>query len=191
MDTPVPRTDVAVSLARARALDALAGSEGVVIGVAIDHRDALQRVLQRRGLQLSDKELGAFKARVTDALAPPATVVLLDVEHGVGPAIATGALPGHVALCVPLEAQGYGDAASVEETSFLPGWSPARARALGACACKLLLPYRVDIADQERLLVERSVPLLERLAIIARTYATPWRTRVPSVPTPPSGWHST
>jgi tagatose-1,6-bisphosphate aldolase len=148
MDTTARPTDGAGYLARARALDAIAGADGVVIGVAVDHRDALQLALQRRGLQLSHVEIGSLKARITRALAPLATVVLLDVEHGVGPAIATGALPGSTALCVPLEAQGYGDVAGVQETTFLPGWSAVRARSIGACACKLLLPYRADVLDQ-------------------------------------------
>jgi tagatose-1,6-bisphosphate aldolase len=160
MDITSGATDVARSLAHARALDAISGSGGVVIGVAVDHRDALQRALGRRGLELSDVELGSLKARITRALAPLATVVLLDVEHGVGPAMAGAALPGNTALCIPLEAQGYGDAAAAEQTSFLPGWSPLRARAIGAVACKLLLPYRVDVPDQatrQEAVVQRAV----------------------------------
>jgi tagatose 1,6-diphosphate aldolase len=45
---------------------------------------------------------------------------------------------------VPLEAQGYEDVAAGRVTTFLPGFSPALARVLGAAACKLLLPYRPD-----------------------------------------------
>ena len=45
---------------------------------------------------------------------------------------------------MPLEAQGYEDVAAGRVTTFLPGFSPALARVLGAAACKLLLPYRPD-----------------------------------------------
>ena len=45
---------------------------------------------------------------------------------------------------MPLEAQGYEDVAAGRVTTFLPGFSPAIARTLGAAACKLLLPYRPD-----------------------------------------------
>ena len=45
---------------------------------------------------------------------------------------------------MPLEAQGYSDVESGRVTTFLPGWSPARAAESGASACKLLLPYRPD-----------------------------------------------
>ena len=45
---------------------------------------------------------------------------------------------------VPLEAQGYEDVSAGRVTTFLPGFSAALARTLGAAACKLLLPYRPD-----------------------------------------------
>ena len=43
---------------------------------------------------------------------------------------------------------GYGDVAKVEQTTFLDGWSPPKARRLGASGAKLLLPYRADVPDQ-------------------------------------------
>ena len=52
--------------------------------------------------------------------------------------------PGRAAIVVPLEAQGYEDVAAGRVTTFLPGFSPALARTLGATGCKLLLPYRPD-----------------------------------------------
>jgi tagatose 1,6-diphosphate aldolase len=121
----------------------------VIVGAAIDHRDALHAALARKGLpEMSAEEISRFKVRIARALAPAATVVLLDVESGAAQAIAAGALPGSVALAVPLEAQGYGEVVSVHQTTFLAGWSPAKAARLGASACKLLLPYRVDVAEQ-------------------------------------------
>jgi tagatose 1,6-diphosphate aldolase len=135
--------------ARARRLDEISGSDGIVVGVAIDHRDALRAALAKKGLpDLDDAGVTRFKLRIARALAPAATVVLLDVEHGAAQALAAGVLPGSVALAVPLEAQGYGDVQAVPHTTFLPGWSPAAAARLGASACKLLLPYRVDVDGQ-------------------------------------------
>jgi tagatose 1,6-diphosphate aldolase len=131
--------------ARARRLDELAGPDGVVVGAAIDHRDSLQAAAARKGLPpLSDEQVSTLKVRIARALGPAATLVLLDVEHGAAQAIAAGALPGSVALAVPLEAQGYGEVNAVQHTTFLPDWSPAAAARLGASACKLLLPYRAD-----------------------------------------------
>jgi tagatose-1,6-bisphosphate aldolase len=131
--------------ARARRLDELAGPDGVIAGAAIDHRDSLQTAARRKGLpSLSGEDVSALKVRIARALAPAATLVLLDVEYGAAQAIAAGALPGSVALAVPLEAQGYGDVDAVRGTTFLADWSPAAAARLGASACKLLLPYRAD-----------------------------------------------
>lgn len=134
---------------RARALDQLSGSDGIIVGAAVDHRDALRTVLARKGFpEPSPAELTALKVRVARALAPAATVVLLDAEFGAAQAIAAGALPGTTALVVALEAQGYGEVADVPRSMFLPGWSPAKAARLGAAGCKLLLPYRVDVPEQ-------------------------------------------
>ncbi len=143
-----PHLSTAEALQRARTLDALAGPDGIVCGAAADHRDALRAVLEKRGLELRDDEVGALKARVAGALAPAATMILLDVELGAPAAIARGTLPGTTALVVPLELGGYGDVARVEETQLMPGWSPEAARHLGAAACKLLLPYRADVPEQ-------------------------------------------
>ncbi len=51
------------ALRRARALDQLAGPDGVIVGAAADHRDALRPVLELRGLHLDDAGIGALKAR--------------------------------------------------------------------------------------------------------------------------------
>jgi tagatose 1,6-diphosphate aldolase len=136
------------SAQRARALDRLASPRGVIAGAAVDHRDSLQAVLARRGLELDDGGITELKLRVAAALAPSATMILLDAEYSAAQAIAAGALPGATALVVPLEAMGYGDVARVEQTAFLDGWSAAKAARLGASGAKLLLPYRADVPDQ-------------------------------------------
>jgi tagatose 1,6-diphosphate aldolase len=134
--------------ARARRLDEIAGPDGVIVGAAVDHRDSLRAAIAKKGLpKPSDAELSDLKVRIAAALAPAATVVLLDAETSAAQALAAGALPGDVALGVPLEAQGYGDA-DAPLTTFLAGWSPAQAVRLGASACKLLLPYRLDEPEQ-------------------------------------------
>ena len=135
--------------ARARRLDEIAGPDGIVVGSAVDHRDSLRLALERKGLGApSAAELSALKLRIARALAPASTLVLLDAETSAAQALAAGAIPGTVALGVPLEAQGYGEVAEVRRTTFLPGWSPQQAARLGASACKLLLPYRPDLPEQ-------------------------------------------
>jgi tagatose 1,6-diphosphate aldolase len=136
------------SAQRARSLDRLASPRGVICGAAVDHRDSLQAVLAKRGMQLDDAGITELKVRVASALAPAASMILLDAEYAVAQTIAAGAVPGSTGIVVPLEAMGYGDVAKVAVTQFLEGWSAAKARRLGASGAKLLLPYRADAADQ-------------------------------------------
>ena len=76
--------------------------------------------------------IGALKAEIVAALAPAATGVLIDAEHGAA-VLADGA-GGAPAVAMPLEAQGYADAESGRVTSFLPGLGPGRrARRGGRC----------------------------------------------------------
>jgi tagatose 1,6-diphosphate aldolase len=137
------------SPARSRAMDEIAGPDGIVVGAAVDHRDSLGVAMAKRGLPAPSAErLTELKLRVARALAPAASVVLLDAEYSAAQALAAGALPGDTALVIPLEAQGYGDSGDLRLTSFLPGWDPGKAANLGASGCKLLLPYRPDLAEQ-------------------------------------------
>src|SRR5439155_4016288 len=122
--------------ARARRLDEIAGPDGIIVGAAVDHRDSLRAAIVKKGLpKKTAAELSELKVRIAAALAPAAAVVLLDAETSAAQALAGGALPGDVALAVPLEAQGYADA-DVPVTKFLAEWSPAYAVRLGASACK-------------------------------------------------------
>ena len=130
-------------IGRHRRLDALSGSRGVFAVAAIDHRDALTAAHAKAGLPKPTREqVLQFKATVIQALAPHATGVMLDPEAG-ALALSIGA-PGPGPVVMPLEAQGYSDVEAGRVTTFLPGWSPARAAESGASACKLLLPYRPD-----------------------------------------------
>lgn len=134
---------------RARRLDEIAGPDGIIVGAAVDHRDSLRTALSRKGLPTpTDDALSQLKVRIARALSPASTVFLLDAEYGAAQALAVGALPGDVALVVPLEAQGYGDVAASPQTTFLAGWSPEKSALLGAAGCKLLLPYRTDKPEQ-------------------------------------------
>jgi len=141
-------TDHLRSPQRARALDQLSSPRGVFAGAAVDHRDSLQAALAKHGLELDREGITRLKLRVAAALAPAATLVLLDAEYSAAQALAAGAVLGRTGLVVPLEGMGYGDVAKLDVTGFLDGWSPAKARRLGASGAKLLLPYRADVADQ-------------------------------------------
>jgi tagatose-1,6-bisphosphate aldolase len=139
----VSARETASRLGRLRGLDTLSDARGIFALAAMDHRDSLRVAFEAAGHPTPAPErIAELKATVARALAPHATGLLIDVELG-APAIALGA-PGPCGIVVPLEAQGYEDVATGRVTTFLPGFSPALARVLGAAACKLLLPYRPD-----------------------------------------------
>lgn len=134
----------AASADRRRRLLRLGGAQGVVAGIAIDHRDSLRVMLERRGLAgMTAADLRALKLRLTRALAPAATAIMLDEELG-GEALDDGAVPGAVGLIMPLEAQGYEAVGDGRTTTLLDDFGPGDALRRGADACKVLLPYRVD-----------------------------------------------
>ncbi|MDX6560819.1 MAG: tagatose 1,6-diphosphate aldolase [Gaiellales bacterium] len=135
--------DIATRLGRMRGLDMLSDTRGIFALAAIDHRDSLGVAFAAAGYPTpTPGRIAELKSTIARALAPHATGLLIDVELG-APAIALGA-PGPCGIVVPLEAQGYEDVAAGRVTTFLPGFSAALARTLGAAGCKLLLPYRPD-----------------------------------------------
>ena len=137
---------VAADVGRRRRLARLGGADGIVAGIALDHRDSLRVVLEQRGLRgLTTADLRRQKRALATALAPAATAIMLDAELG-REALEAGAIPASVGLIMPLEAQGY-EAPDVPLARLLDDFSPAEAARYGADACKLLLPYRAD--DEE------------------------------------------
>jgi tagatose 1,6-diphosphate aldolase len=132
----------AADLGRRRRLHRIS-TGGVFALVACDHRDSLRIAFEGRGVAAPEgAEIAALKTEIVAALAPAATGVLIDAEHGA--AVLAGGAGGAPSVVMPLEAQGYADAESGRVTSFLPGWGPDAALAAGADACKLLLPFRAD-----------------------------------------------
>lgn len=150
----------------------IASSRGAVCGLALDHRDSLRVAARRRGHPEDAASLRALKVELVRGLARLATVVLLDVELGLDAFTELDGTP----LVVPLEAQGYKlvrtrpgakltgeDERRLDErseyeslgegriTTLLGDVDPARAGALGAIGCKLLLPYRPDLGDAARI----------------------------------------
>jgi tagatose 1,6-diphosphate aldolase len=152
-----PASSAAAAVGRRRRLLRLGGSRGVIAGVAIDHRDSLRVVLERRGITgTSAADLRALKLGLTRVLAPAATAIMLDAELG-GLALESGVVPASVALIMPLEAQGYEMTGTGPTTTLLEDFSPVVALRYGADACKLLLPFRIDdpvtTARQEALVI--------------------------------------
>jgi tagatose-1,6-bisphosphate aldolase len=128
-------------------IERIASPRGVVCGLALDHRDSLRVAARRRGFPEDMTTLRALKVELTRGLARIATVVLLDVELGLD---AFAELEG-TPLVIPLEAQGYESLGEGRITTLLRDIDPERSADLGAAGCKLLLPYRPDLAAAARL----------------------------------------
>ncbi|HKY52569.1 MAG TPA: hypothetical protein VJP45_15035 [Candidatus Limnocylindria bacterium] len=124
----------------------IASPRGVVCGLALDHRDSLRVAARRRSFPEDAATLRALKVDLARGLAPFASVVLLDVELGLDAFTELDGTP----LVVPLEAQGYESLGEGRITTLLGDVDPGRAAQLGAVGCKLLLPYRPDLADAAR-----------------------------------------
>jgi tagatose-1,6-bisphosphate aldolase len=143
-DVSPASSDVAARDGLRRRLQRLGGPDGVMAGIAIDHRDSLRVTLEKRGVSgLAIGDMRRLKLALTRVLAPAATALMLDAELG-ALAFEQGAVPASTGLIMPLEAQGYEVAGDGRTTSLLGDFSPARAVVYGADACKLLLPYRAD-----------------------------------------------
>jgi tagatose-1,6-bisphosphate aldolase len=128
-------------------IERIASRRGVVCGLALDHRDSLRVAARRHGYPEDATTLRALKVDLVRGLARLATLVLLDVELGLDAFTELEGTP----LVVPLEAQGYESLGEGRITTLLGDIDPARAAALGAVGCKLLLPYRPDLADTARM----------------------------------------
>jgi sulfofructosephosphate aldolase len=132
---------------------ALADGDGTFRYLALDHRDALRNAFARAGAALPDGDgVAAFKCRVLAALAPLVSGVLLDEDA------VLACRPAGAKLLVPLEEQGHELVDGGRVNALMPD-AAARAAALGADGCKLLLHYRADrpaAAERQRALVREA-----------------------------------
>jgi len=113
--------------------------------LAIDHRDSLRVEFDRADpASVPVERLVEFKQQVVAALGLRASAVMLDPELSIDQILRAGLLPDGVGSLCALEAQGYLDDASVVVNHLLEGWSPQRAKDVGASAAKLLVLYRPD-----------------------------------------------
>jgi tagatose-1,6-bisphosphate aldolase len=106
-------------------LDPIANGSGTFAILATDQRGTLRAMLDKAGQPSTGEVMGAFKVDVIGALSPLATGVLTDVEYGVGPVAAAGALAPGVGLLVASEWR------RSRTTSGCRAWSrrPTRSRA--------------------------------------------------------------
>jgi sulfofructosephosphate aldolase len=123
-------------------LDRIAGPGGTFAILAMDQRGTLRGMLDKAGRPSGDAELSAFKVDVIRALSPYASGVLTDVEYGVGPVRAAGALHEQSGLIVASERSPQ------PRTEYdAGGRGPRFVADQGGVALKFLVRWRPDDAD--------------------------------------------
>lgn len=132
------------------------GVDGIIVGLAVDHRDSFGAALRERGIPDDDAHVRAIKLDVIEALSGDVGMLLLDADTlaWAREDSGTNAVAGS-RFAMPLEAQGYGPFHAVERTELLEHPTPSEVAAAGAVAAKLLLPYRPDLVVQAQ--VQRTV----------------------------------
>lgn len=137
-----------LSIGKLRGLQQLSDDKGLLTMCALDHRGALRKALNDNNPDaVSYQDMVDFKLDLCRAVVPAPSAILLDPEHGAGQAIAAGVLPGHTGLLVSAERTGYSGSHTARVTEFLPGWSVAKAKRMGASAVKLLVYFRPDLKE--------------------------------------------
>lgn len=131
-----------ISEAKRNRLRALAAGSGVIAALAMDQRKSLRRMIAEAASvnldEITDSQLGEFKAAVTRALSPHASAVLLDPEFGSG---AFGERAGGCGLLMTYEADGYENPRPYRMLALMPHLSVLRLREMGADGVKILLSY--------------------------------------------------
>jgi len=155
-------------IGKVRGLQATSSPHGVFTILAQDHRDSLRRFICPSDPEsVPAEQMTAWKRRIVSTLGPYASAVLLDPQYGAGQCIASGDLPGHVGLLVSLEETGYEGDPLARGSRLVEGWSVAKAKRMGASACKLLVHYHPQASNEgaQRALVEQVVEECRRYDI--------------------------
>lgn len=120
----------------------LSTANGIIAAAAMDQRGSLQKsIAKAKGVdasQVTDAMMCEFKTAVTQVLAPHASAMLLDPEFGLE---AAKARPADCGLLLAYEKSGYDNTSQGRMPILLDDWSPAKIKATGANAVKILLYY--------------------------------------------------
>ena len=135
----------------------LCNEDGVIGALAIDQRGALKKMITKfKGSEAEESEIVEFKEIVSSQLTKYASSILLDPEYGLPAADVRAKNAG---LLLAYEKTGYDASTPGRLPDLLSIWSVKRLKEAGADACKFLLYYDVDeaeeINDQKHAFIER------------------------------------
>lgn len=163
--------------ALAAGLDRLARPSGGFAMVALDQRESLRAMFaERLGRPVGDGTLVRFKLAAAAELAPDASGLLINREHGYRQLVNERRLPDSCGLILAADALRQAPGGPVEDTDLDPAVDAAVAAAEGAVALKLLLIWRRDERRPARLaLAERFVAACRKsgLASVLEPVARP------------------
>ncbi|OLB65707.1 MAG: hypothetical protein AUI10_05625 [Actinobacteria bacterium 13_2_20CM_2_72_6] len=157
-------------------LDQIANSNGTFAILAMDQRGTLRSMLDKAGRPSTAEELSAFKVDVIGALSPLATGVLTDVEYGVGPVRAAGALAPGVGLLIASERSPQPTWNGEQRTQYLAAErGPAFVAEHGGTAVKFLVRWRPDrpAAPGEPDLAREALDAVAAVIADCRSYGLP------------------
>ena len=127
------------------ALSSLARPSGGFAMVATDQREAMRAMFAEcQDGPVTDAQLTSFKVLATRVLSPHASAVLVDRQFGLGAVLAENAIAPGCGLIVAADRLLPGAGELVADTEIDEEVVPARARAQGAAALKLLITWRPD-----------------------------------------------
>jgi tagatose-1,6-bisphosphate aldolase len=126
-------------------LDQIADDAGKFAILAMDQRGTLRKMLDKAGRPTADQDMSGFKVDVIGALSPFASGVLTDVEYGVGPVRAAGALDDRAGLLVSSERSPQPTWNGEQRTEYSAAErGPGFVSANGGAALKFLVRWRPD-----------------------------------------------
>jgi tagatose 1,6-diphosphate aldolase len=146
-----------VTVGKYRGLQRASTAQGHFNILAIDHQDALRRVMKPDAPQsVTTEEVIAFKMQVVKAFAAEVSGLLLDPIYGLAQAICAGSV-GQTAIIAEVEKADYQLEPMPLVGELLPDWTVAKVKRAGADGVKLFYYYNTDgdaahIAAQDELL---------------------------------------
>ncbi len=136
-----------VSVGKYRALQRTSTPQGHFAILAIDHQDALRRVMRPDApAAVTVEQMVAFKAQVIRALAPELSGLLLDPIYSAAQAV-NGMYLSTAGMLIELEVADYRLQPLPLDITLLPDWSVAKIKRMAADGVKLFFYYNPDSTD--------------------------------------------
>lgn len=133
------------TMGKFRHLSRCSTDDGHFTVLAIDHRtNLLEKLNQFAAHSLNDADFTDFKEQVVSPLLTEASALLIDPAYGIGAGIAGQIINRNAGLLSPIEVTNYDLPPGKRDVEFIPEWSVAKIKRVGADGVKMLLPYHPE-----------------------------------------------